>query len=243
VGRLAEKGVVGSGRQSATGLSVILPMRNEGAVVAATLDALKPLRDRGCELIAVDGGSSDSTVELARPRVDQLLQTAPGRARQMNHGAASASGRVLLFLHADTLLPAAADRLLFDGMAASCRRWGRFDLRLSGSSPAFRLIERMINLRSRLVGIATGDQAIFVERELFLALGGYAEIPLMEDIDLSRRLRATGRPLCITNPLTTSSRRWEEGGIVATVLRMWAVRLAYWSGVPAERLARYYRHR
>lgn len=222
-------------------LSIVIPALNEASLIGDTLQALAPLRARGCEVIVVDGGSWDATVAIAQAGADRVLVAPRGRASQMNAGAAAARGEVLLFLHADTQLAADADRQIETGMARTGRRWGRFDVRLSGTHPLLRLVERMMNLRSRLSGIATGDQAMFVERRLFFEAGAFPNQPLMEDVELSKRLKRHGRPLCLAVPVITSSRRWEEGGIVRTIVLMWALRAAYALGVPAERLARRYR--
>ena len=187
-----------------------------------------------------DGGSRDGTPERARPGADRIVTAPRGRARQMNAGAGVASGDVLVFLHADTFLPADADVLVFDALG-SRDGWGSFSVRLSGMHPAFRLIERMISLRSRLTGIATGDQAIFVSRKLFEAIGGYADLPLLEDVEICRRLRRMARPVRPRAPVATSSRRWESAGIARTTGLMWWVRAAYALGVTPERLARQYR--
>jgi rSAM/selenodomain-associated transferase 2 len=222
-------------------IAIIIPALNEAATLEATLRPLQSWRRAGHQLILVDGGSSDDTVSVARPLVDRVLGSAPGRALQMNLGAEAACGDLLLFLHADTRLPPEADRLIL--RAVEHRRWGRFDVRLSGGHWLLRAVERMMNWRSCLSGIATGDQGIFVERELFERVGGFPELPLMEDIVLSKRLkRAAGRPACIHIPLVTSSRRWEQNGILRTILLMWRLRLAFFLGVPANRLARQYRY-
>jgi rSAM/selenodomain-associated transferase 2 len=176
---------------------------------------------------------------LAAPLVDRVLQTPAGRAVQMGAGADHSSRSVLWFLHADTLVPAAADMAIDEALLR--HEWGRFDVTLSGAHPLFRLIERMINVRSCLSGIATGDQGIFVERELFAAVGGMPGQPLMEDVELSRRLKRHAPPACIKQRLETSSRRWEQRGILRTVVLMWWLRGAYAMGVPARRLARWYR--
>lgn len=223
-----------------TSLSVIVPVLDEAAVIGTTLAALAPLRSRGCEVIVVDGGSRDGTLEAARPLVDAVLAAPRGRASQMNAGAAAARGEVLLFLHADTALPASADRLILDGLAGSGRDWGRFDLRLSGAHPLLRVVERMMNWRSRATGICTGDQGIFVVRTAFQRAGGFPPLALMEDIALSRRLKAIGPPLCIRERVVTSSRRWETNGVLRTVLRMWRLRLLYFLGADPARLARIY---
>lgn len=224
---------------NAAGLSVIIPVRNEAQALPLLLADLAPLRAAGAQLIVVDGGSDDGTREQAAGRVDLVLQSEPGRARQMNAGAAAANGDYLWFVHADTRVEAPAVARLLDVLA---RRpcWGRFDVSLSAPGLAFRLIGSMINLRSRLTGVASGDQGIFVARATFDALGGYAQIPLMEDLELCRRLKRLARPQCLRPPLSTSSRRWERGGVWRTVLLMWRLRLAYYCGANPEQLARQY---
>lgn len=221
-------------------LSVVIPVRNEAQALPCLLDDLADLRAAGAELILVDGGSTDGTCERALGRVDQLLRTAPGRALQMNAGAAVAHGEYLWFVHADTRVSVESLESL-QGALNERPLWGRFDVRLSGSGLALRVIGAMINLRSRLSGIASGDQGIFVSRQRFEALGGYAPIPLMEDLQLCRRLRALARPRCLRPPLSTSSRRWEQHGIWRTVVLMWCLRLAYYCGASPEKLARQYR--
>jgi len=222
------------------GLSIIVPVLNEEAGIVALLEALADYRRFGHEVIVVDGGSSDRTVELARPSTDILLTAPRGRAAQMNAGAARATGNVLLFLHADTRLPPASDCLVIDGLRRSRRLWGRFDVEIAGKSPLLRIVARTMNLRSRFTGIATGDQAIFVTREAFAACGGYPDIPLMEDIALSRRLKPVGPPLCLTARVITSGRRWEQRGVLRTVVLMWRLRLAYFFGADPNELARQY---
>lgn len=221
-------------------LSVILPTLDEAAGIQATLGDLQPLRAAGHELILVDGGSRDATLELARPLVDRALDGPRGRARQMNAGAALARGAVLWFLHADTRVPLGALAAL-DGAIRAGHPWGRFDLRLSGRQPLLRVVERMISLRSRLQGLATGDQGLFVERRLFESLGGYPDIPLMEDLALAKALRRHRRPVCLRPCLISSSRRWERNGVARTILLMWRLRLAYALGADPARLARHYR--
>jgi rSAM/selenodomain-associated transferase 2 len=220
-------------------LSVIVPCLEEGAIVVSRLTALQPLRASGHELILVDGGSCDGTAALAEPWVDRLLQTSPGRARQMNQGAAAATGDVLWFLHLDTLLYPGADGDLLAAIGSG-QVWGRFDVRLSGQARVFRVIETLMNARSHLTGIATGDQGIFVSRTLFEGVGGYPDIPLMEDIALSRRLKGHRRPIRIRRRLETSSRRWEARGVWRTVGLMWWLRLAYALGASPGWLARRY---
>jgi rSAM/selenodomain-associated transferase 2 len=222
------------------GISVIVPALNESEWIAAALTSLRELRGSGHEVLLVDGGSDDSTAEVAAPWVDRVLSGPRGRARQMNAGAREARGEILLFLHADTVMPPAAMAAFLTGFPSSGRVWGRFDVRLSGRRVMLRVVEKMMNVRSRLSGIATGDQAIFVRRETLERVGGFPEIPLMEDIALSRALKRLGRPLCIREPVVTSSRRWEEHGILRTILLMWRLRLAYALGADPHRLARSY---
>lgn len=218
----------------------MLPILNEEAHVAACLGALQPLRGQNCELIVADGGSRDRSVALAEPLADRVVVAPKGRAAQMNAGARQAGGDTLWFLHADTRPPPDAPELIRSALARPDRGWGRFDVRLSGSRPALRMVERAMNLRSRLTGIATGDQGIFVRRDLFERIGGYPPIALMEDIALSRALKRHGRPICLRQRVLTSSRRWERDGIWRTILLMWRLRLAYFFGADPDRLARIY---
>ncbi len=221
-------------------LSIIIPTLNEASTLEGCLRRLAVLRCRGHEVIVVDGGSADHTPALVGGEADQVLQAPRGRARQMNAGARAASGDVLLFLHADTHLPAGADRLILDALDASERVWGRFDVRLSGAHWLFPVIAAMMNARSCLTGIATGDQGLFVKATVFSSVGGFAEVPLMEDIEISRRLKRRSRPACLSQKALTSSRRWEQRGVLRTVLLMWGLRLAHALGVSPERLARVY---
>jgi len=223
-----------------TPLSIIIPTLGEAAGIVDALTALEPLRKRGVEVIVVDGGSDDATVDVARPHCDQLIIAPRGRAYQMNAGAKRANGAVLLFLHADTRLPADADRLVRDGLSRSRRTWGRFDVRIAGRHPLLPVIAMMMNLRSRLTGIATGDQAMFVDRATFAAVGGFPELALMEDIVLSQRLKRLGHPLCLATRVVTSGRRWETHGVFRTVMLMWRLRLAFFLGAKPDRLARIY---
>ncbi|PKO83802.1 MAG: glycosyl transferase [Betaproteobacteria bacterium HGW-Betaproteobacteria-11] len=220
-------------------LSIIMPVLNEAPGIVAVLEALAPLRQRGVEVIVVDGGSSDDTLTAAAPLSDRVLTSPRGRARQMNAGAVMATGQALLFLHADTRLPDAADRLVADAVDPHGirRHWGRFDVVIEGRSAWLPVIARMMNLRSRITGIATGDQAIFVSRSALKAVGGFAEIPLMEDIDLSRRLGRLSRPACLTARATTSGRRWETHGVWRMIVLMWSLRLRYFLGADPARLA------
>ena len=222
-------------------ISIIIPALNEAGGIQAILEALQPLRARGHEVVVVDGGSVDGTPQVARAMADRVIASPRGRAAQQNAGAAAAAGDVLLFLHADTLLPPDADGLVLDGLQASGRGWGRFDVRLSGAAPLLRVVEWMMGVRSRVTGIATGDQAIFVRADWFRRAGGFPPMPLMEDVALSGALKRLGPPLCLRARVTTSSRRWEQRGIARTIVLMWRLRLAYALGADPARLADRYR--
>ena len=228
------------GRSCLSKLSIIVPVLNEGEGIAAALDALSDLRSLGSEVIVVDGGSRDATIQRARLRADRVIAAPRGRASQMNAGAAKAGGDVLLFLHADTRLPKAAEHVILDGLARSGRAWGRFNVKIEGRSPLLLIVGRLMDLRSRLTGIATGDQAIFVRRDAFESVGGFVEIPLMEDIALSKRLKRVSRPLCVRERVVSSGRRWEQNGVLATILLMWRLRLAFFLGADPKELARQY---
>jgi len=222
-------------------VSVIVPTLNERARVAATLSALQDIRRSGHEVLVVDGGSSDDTRDRARPWVDRVLRSPKGRALQLNAGARESRGDTLLFLHADTWIPPDALAAFLEEFPEGGRLWGWFDVSLSGRRFVFRVVENLMNLRSRLSRITTGDHAIFVQRGIFEKVGGYPEIPLMEDIALSRLLKREGRPLCLDRRVVTSSRRWEEQGILRTIVLMWRLRLAYALGAdPGSLAASYY---
>ncbi len=220
--------------------SIIVPALDEAAAIAASLDALASVRAAGHQVIVVDGGSRDNTVALSRARADIVVEAGRGRARQLNAGAAIATGDVLLFLHADTCLPVDALERVGQALSSGCR-WGRFDVRIAGRSRLLPMVSFMMNLRSRLTGIATGDQAMFVMRDLFFSLGGFLDQPLMEDVELSTRLRAVARPACLRERVVTSGRRWDTRGAWRTIVLMWRLRWLYWRGTPAEQLAKAYR--
>ncbi len=234
-------GTAGQGRMS-PGVSIVVPVLDEAAGIEACLARLGGLRAAGAEVIVVDGGSADRTAELARPLADRVLPAPRGRAAQMNAGAAVARGEVLLFLHADTRLPAAATDAIGQAVAGGAA-WGRFDVRIEGSHPLLGLVARAMNLRSRLTGIATGDQALFVTRGAFEAVGGFPDIALMEDVALSRALKRIGRPACLRDQVRTSARRWEKHGVMRTIGLMWRLRAAYFFGADPDVLARRYGYR
>ncbi|TAJ79687.1 MAG: glycosyltransferase [Sphingobium sp.] len=221
-------------------VSIIVPMLNEIEQLPDLLEQLRFWQDRGCEVIIVDGGSQDGSAAATTHAGFRVIEAEPGRGRQMNAGARAACGEALLFLHADTRLPDDADRTVTHALTQG-HMWGRFDLRIEGRTLMLKVVSAMVNLRSRLSGVATGDQAIFVRRSIFEALGGFVEQPLMEDIELSGRLKALAPPACLSARVTTSGRRWEARGVWRTIFLMWRLRLAYWRGVPPEVLAREYR--
>ena len=246
-------------------LCIVMPVLNEAAGVGPALQALAPLRARGVQLIVVDGGSADATVAQARlglhigasegasggqtggqAPVDgqgccQFIRAPRGRATQMNAGAQLTHGDLLLFLHADTQLPPDADALISTALADGTHVWGRFDVRIAGRPWMLRVIAALMNARSRWSGIATGDQALFMTRAAFDAVGGFPDQALMEDIAISSRLLQLSRPACLRQRVLTSGRRWEARGVWRTVWLMWRLRWAYWRGASPEALAALYR--
>lgn len=221
-------------------LAIIVPVLNEIATLPALLAHLEHWQQRGAEVLLVDGGSQDHTAARAREQGFQVLDAPRGRARQMNAGARASRAANLLFLHADTRLPAGADRRVLAALSGSEQAWGRFDVQIDGRSRMLPLVAWMMNRRSRLTGIATGDQALFVSRRLFQQVGGFPEQPLMEDIEISKRLRQISAPFCLRQKVTTSGRRWDRYGSWRTILLMWQLRWAYWRGTPAQQLAERY---
>ena len=224
---------------SAIRVSIIVPVLNEASGIAEFLKSLALVQTEALEIILVDGGSTDQTLALASPYANRVVQSAKGRAVQMNAGATVARGSVLLFLHADTQLPIGAlqaiDRVITQGAS-----WGRFDVSIRGRSPWLKLVSTLMNWRSRLTGIATGDQAMFVTRLAFDAVGGFAPIALMEDIALSTALNKLSPPACLSQQVVTSGRRWEQQGVLRTIVLMWRLRLAYFLGADPNQLARRY---
>lgn len=218
--------------------SIIIPTLNEAQNIQNGLSTLQPLRS-DCEIIVVDGGSTDNTPAIAEPLADQIINAPKGRARQMNAGARQATGEVLVFLHADTALPDNAIPLMQQQINQPAP-WGRFDIRLSGDHFMLKVIARMMNWRSRLTGIATGDQVIFVTRDAFMAVGGYPDISLMEDIAICKALNKISPPLCLKAKVTSSGRRWLQFGLYKTILLMWSLRLRYFFGEDPQTLARLY---
>lgn len=221
-------------------LSIIVPMLNEAAQLPGLFAHLLPYQRAGCEVIFADGGSSDGSAKLVALAGFDVVRSERGRARQMNAGAAVAQGDVLLFLHADTRLPQGAAQHVMRALQRECY-WGRFDVCITGKPFMLRVIGRLMNWRSRLTGIATGDQAIFMRRIVFERLRGYPDQPLMEDVEMCKRLKTFSRPACVRHCVTTSGRRWETRGVWRTILLMWRLRWAYWRGTDAAELARLYR--
>ena len=223
-------------------LSIIIPVFNEEKQLPTLLEQLQPwLEHAQLELIFVDGGSSDGSYCLLQSAGQQVIQSDKGRANQMNAGAQLAKGELLLFLHADTQLPDINLLQLRERLRAHQKVWGRFDVSIKGKHFMFMVIAYFINWRSRLTGIATGDQAIFVCKNNFERLGAYKKQNLMEDVALSAGLKKYSWPLCIKQKVITSGRRWEKNGIARTIVLMWQLRFAYWRGVPADQLAKRYR--
>jgi rSAM/selenodomain-associated transferase 2 len=221
-------------------LSIVIPVLNEAYGIESFLTSLQPLRRPGHEIIVADGGSNDDTAQRAEPLVNLIVQSPLGRANQMNAGAAAAHGEIIFFLHADSQLPDDCADLIFNELKTSGKRWGRFNIKLSGDRSMFRVVEWFMNTRSRWTGISTGDQGLFLERSLFDSIGGFPVIPLMEDIAICKRLKQSGPPLCLAETIITSSRRWEKLGVWRTIWLMWRLRFAFWRGADPAKLARIY---
>lgn len=219
-------------------ISIVIPALDEEDGLARTIASCSG--ERVCEVIVVDGGSRDRTAEVARRAGARVLFAQRGRARQMNAGAAAARGEVLLFLHADTLLPAGFDRAVVRAVSAQGVVGGRFDIDLQPSSPLIWLTARLISLRSRLSRIATGDQALFARREAYEAVGGFEDVPIMEDLAFSIALKRQGDIACLRERVISSSRRWSKDGVFRTILLMWTMRLLYFCGVSPRRLRDFY---
>ena len=221
-------------------LSIVIPALNEATSIWATLSPLQAMRARGVEVVLVDGGSADNTKQIALPLVDRVVDCARGRARQMNAGAKECKGEVILFLHADSMLPIDADQSILDALHTTTRNWGRFDVAIEGAHFFLPVVAWFMNRRSRLTGIATGDQGLFMTRKAFAAVGGFADIPLMEDVAMCAALKKNGAPIYLKQTITTSGRRWEKHGVWRTIFLMWRIRLAYFFGADPVKLHRTY---
>ena len=215
--------------------SIIIPTLNEEKTIQSYLMSLQAIR-KYCEIIIVDGGSIDNTQNIATPLADKVIISPKGRANQMNKGARQATGEILLFLHADTYLPENA-LLLIQEKISGTAQWGRFDIQLNGMHFMYKVIAQMMNWRSRITGIATGDQVIFVTRKTLKIAGYYPEINLMEDIALCKVLKKISPPICLKERVISSGRRWEYNGIYKTILLMWIIRLRYFFGADPQQLA------
>lgn len=216
-------------------ISIIIPTLNEESNIRACLVALQSFKEQS-EIIIVDGGSSDRTVGISKSLADKVIVSAKGRAKQMNAGAAQARGETLVFLHADTLLPQNSLELL----SQIDKGWGRFDIQLKGKVAMLKVVATLMNWRSRLTGIATGDQVIFVNKKLFNEVGGYSDIALMEDINLCAKLRKISSPICLDAKVISSGRRWEQFGVFKTIVLMWSLRIRYFFGESPETLSLLY---
>jgi rSAM/selenodomain-associated transferase 2 len=221
-------------------LSIVMPVLNEADGIAVALAHLQPLRARGVELIVVDGGSDDGTVAMVQNLADRVIDHRRGRATQMNAGAAVARANVLLFLHADTAPPPDVDRLVRAAVADRAAAWGRFDISIAGSRAMLGVIGWFMNQRSRLTGISTGDQGLFITRALFDQVGGFPEQPLMEDVEITSRLRRIAKPICLGARMVTSGRRWEQHGVWRTIWLMWRLRWQYSRGADPSQLHQLY---
>ncbi|MFL2855696.1 MAG: TIGR04283 family arsenosugar biosynthesis glycosyltransferase [Pseudohongiellaceae bacterium] len=222
-------------------LSIIIPVFNEQKCIVARLNAFQKLRESNCEVVLVDGGSADRTVDLATPLVDKLVHSSPGRAVQMNRGAELATGNIFLFLHIDTTLPKAANELITNLVEEKSSVWGWFNLQFDNPALSFKIIGRSMNIRAALTWVCTGDQTLFVTRNLFESIRGFPEIPLMEDVAITKLLRRISKPKIVSSKVTTSARRWEQNGVIKTVFFMWRLRLLYFFGTSPIKLAhRYY---
>ena len=224
-----------------SGLSIIIPVLNEERFLAGNEERLTSLLQEGHEILVVDGGSQDDSVNIARALGCRVLSTRASRGHQLDWGASHSKNGILLFLHADTHLPSHAAEMIAQALTGLEQLWGRFDVRFSNPRWVFRVIAWFMNQRSCLTGIVTGDHALFIQREFYFSCGGYMDIPLMEDVEFCRRLKKHASPVCLSEKVVTSSRRWEQNGILKTVLMMWWLRLMFFLGQSPVKLARRYR--
>ncbi|MCE2028284.1 TIGR04283 family arsenosugar biosynthesis glycosyltransferase [Sessilibacter corallicola] len=222
-------------------LSIVIPIYNESQQLPELFDHLSPYRERGHQIIFVDGESEDNSVELIDQAGFVVVPSTRSRAAQMNNGARQATQDILLFLHADTRLPENADALIVSALSNPRQVWGRFDAHITGDHFLLTVVGKMMSMRSRLTGIATGDQGIFIKRTFFENIGGYASQPLMEDVEISRRLVPLAKPVCLRECVSTSGRRWIHRGVMKTIALMWYLRFLYWRGVDPKELAKKYR--
>ncbi|NEQ72848.1 MAG: glycosyltransferase family 2 protein [Okeania sp. SIO2C9] len=224
-----------------TSISIIIPVLNEVSTITQTISTAQTAKDKDIEIIVVDGGSNDGTIELIKCLNIQVISSVPGRATQMNCGAKIARGKILLFLHGDTLLPSNFDRMLEEILVKPKIIAGAFELSIRGTKKSLRIVERMVNWRSRYLQMPYGDQGIFLPAKIFQEIGGFPEIPIMEDFELIRQLKKRGKIAIVPTPVFTSGRRWQKLGILKTTLINQIVIIAYLLGVSPKRLARFYR--
>lgn len=223
-----------------TKLSIIIPVLNEDEILFNQQEAFRSLLNQGHEVIVVDGGSEDNSIEIANRIGCKTFVTRPSRGHQLHFGAEQSSNEVLLFLHADTLLPTNTPELINHALTPANKHWGRFNVRFSNTKLIFLIIAWFMNKRSCLTGISTGDQALFVKRESYFSCGGFPDFPIMEDIEISKRLKKISFPVCIPNEAISSSRKWDKQGVLKTILKMWRLRLMFFFGVSPDRLAKLY---
>ena len=217
-------------------ISVIIPVLNEAENIAATIASTKNV-----EVIVVDGGSQDSTVQIAKELgVKVVLFNTANRAQQMNAGAQTATGEILLFLHADTRLPIQFDTMVYQAITSNVAA-GAFALRIDSALWRLRLVEMSVNMRSRIFALPYGDQAIFLKAQLFHELDGFADLPIMEDFELICRLRRRGRIAIISTPVITSKRRWQKLGIMQTIFINQVAIIAYLLRISPQKIAAWYR--
>ena len=221
-------------------LSIIVPVLNEAQFLSRQHNLFKSLLREGHEIIIVDGGSEDKSVLIARSVDCETFITKASRGYQLHFGAMKSKNDTLLFMHADTLLPESATALISNVLTRSKKHWGRFDVSFNNSNLIFSIIAWFMNKRSCLTGVVTGDHAIFVNRDIYIRSGGFEDIPIMEDIEISKRLKKFSMPICLHDKVITSSRKWEAQGIIRTILKMWILRLLYFCGIPPRKLERLY---
>lgn len=221
-------------------LSIIIPVLNEKQFLARNREAFTSLLKSGHEILIVDGGSQDNSIQAAHELGCKAFATKASRGHQLHYGAERSRHELLLFLHADTLLPLHATEVIVQTLSKPDRLWGRFNVRFSSSKLVFRVIAWLMNKRSCLTGIVTGDHAMFIRRECYFNCGGYSDIPIMEDVEFCLRLKRIASPVCLSDEVITSSRKWEQKGVFSTILTMWKLRLMFFFGISPEKLAKLY---
>lgn len=224
--------------QKKISLSIIIPVRNEASHLPSLLNALQKRKSENTEVIVVDGCSEDDTLNVICQRKNRILHSEPGRAQQMNTGARHAKGEYLWFLHADSKVDFDFESIIESGLKN--KKWGWFNVRLSNTKIIFRVIESMMNYRSKITSVATGDQGIFIHKNIFIEQGLFPSIALMEDVKFSKKIRSSESPFISDTPLETSARRWEENGPIRTIFKMWTLRLLFFIGASPNWLNKQY---